>query len=115
MIHVIKPQGGLGNRLRVITSYYLKYIKDQNNNLIVIWKLDRFCNGFFLDYFEPILNIEFQQENKDDLHIDYNSCSSIGPTHLEIIQPLPYIIEKINEIKIKSFQRPFFPETGAYE
>ena len=55
-IYVIKPSGGLCNYLRVIFSYY-QYAQKINKKLVVIWTVTRFCNGFFLDYFEPVENI----------------------------------------------------------
>ena len=43
------------------------------------------------------IRTKFQQENIDNLPVDYNSCSSIGSVYLEIIKPLPYLTKKINE------------------
>ena len=98
MVHTIFPTGGLGNRLRVVTSYYIKYIKNKDEKLIVIWRNDSLCNGHFLDYFEPIPNVEFVKQNDKTLTINYKGCSRIGPTtDFTIIKPLPHIMDKINE------------------
>lgn len=45
-ILVVKPIGGLCNKLRVIFSYYKKAI-NENKKLIIIWIADRDCPGFF--------------------------------------------------------------------
>ena len=50
---VVKPIGGLCNKLRVTFSYYL-LAKSQNKKLYVIWNIGSDCLGFFLDYFEEI-------------------------------------------------------------
>jgi len=82
----------------VVTSYYIKYIKNKDEKLIVIWRNDCLCNGYFLDYFEPIPNVEFVKQNDKTLTINYKGCSRVGPTtDFTIIKPLPHIMEKINE------------------
>ena len=43
---VIQPTSGLGNKLRVIFSYY-ELAKKQNKKLYVIWIINNACNGFF--------------------------------------------------------------------
>ena len=97
MVLVIRPKGGIGNRLRVVTSYYLKYIKNKDEKLIVIWRWDKFCNGYFQEYFEPIPNVEFRTHNDPTLKINYSGCSRVGPVDFSIIKPLPHIMNKINE------------------
>jgi hypothetical protein len=52
----IQPIGGLCNYLRVVFSYY-EFAKKNNMVLNVIWKVTDACNGFFLDYFEPVPNM----------------------------------------------------------
>lgn len=82
----------------MVTSYYIKYIKNKDEKLIVIWRNDSLCNGYFLDYFEPIPNVEFVKQNDKTLTINYKGCSRVGPTtDFTIIKPLPHIMEKINE------------------
>ena len=97
MVLVIRPKGGIGNRLRVVTSYYVKYIKNKDEKLIVIWRCDKFCNGYFQEYFEPIPNVEFRHNNDEALKINYSGCSRVGPVDFSIIKPLPHIMNKINE------------------
>ena len=58
----IIPTGGLSNKLRVIFSYYAK-AKKINKKLYVLWNECNACNGFFLNYFEPIENIVFNKNN----------------------------------------------------
>jgi len=57
---IINPLCGLCNYLRVI-FYYLEIAKKQNKKLYVIWRITNECNGFFLDYFEPVDNIIFEK------------------------------------------------------
>lgn len=97
MVYTIFPTGGLGNRLRVVISYYIKYIKNKDEKLIVIWRLDKLCNGYFQDYFEPIPNVEFRTHNDPSLKINYKGCSRIGSVDFSLIKPLPHIENKINE------------------
>jgi len=61
---VIKPIGGLCNYLRTIFSYY-SYAQQNNEELIVIWIKTNECPGYFLDYFEPVDNIRFINDNND--------------------------------------------------
>ena len=91
-IYVIKPSGGLCNYLRVIFSYY-QYAQKINKKLVVIWTVTRFCNGFFLDYFEPVENIEFIKYGKN-FHADIKKykISYCGPTWHKDYPPNEYYI-----------------------
>ena len=51
---VIKVTGGLCNRLRAVFSYFLK-AKDDKTNLLVIWISDKYCNGYFENYFKFVI------------------------------------------------------------
>jgi hypothetical protein len=75
---IIKPRGGLCNRLRVIFSYY-EYAISINKPLIVLWIKSSDCNGYFLDYFEPIPNVTFLTTMTNDIY--YEGCSK-HPTFL---------------------------------
>jgi hypothetical protein len=96
---VVEVTGGFCNKLRVTFSYYL-LAKSQNKKLVVIWNIDEFCTGFFLDYFEPIEDITFKKTNEDNLEIDYCGCSIIKeyePDYKEL-KLLPNMILKIQNI-----------------
>lgn len=60
---VIETHSGLCNILRMVFSFYYLSL-EKKEKLYVIWKPDSYCPGFFLDYFEPIENVEFMKENK---------------------------------------------------
>jgi hypothetical protein len=60
--------------LRVVFSYH-KLAERDNNHLTVIWKKSDACPGLFLDYFQPINNVTFLENNHDNLTIDYDGCS----------------------------------------
>ena len=55
---VIEAKSGLCNRLRAVFSHH-QYARSVNSKLIVIWVKNSACPGCFLDYFEPVKNIEF--------------------------------------------------------
>ena len=74
MITII-PIGGLCNYLRVVFSYY-EYANSINSELNVIWKKTHACPGYFLDYFEPIPNVNFSQSCEKDVKIHYKGYSS---------------------------------------
>jgi len=74
---IIIPIAGLCNRLRVIFSYYQQAISEQKK-LVVLWRNEIDCNGFFLDYFEQIPHVSFYLEDKydkNDKHIHYTGFS----------------------------------------
>lgn len=74
---IIKPQGGLCNRLRFIFSYIRKLIdNDELNkkNLIILWVIDKHCNGSIEDYFQSFhKNVNFIYENSDNLKVNVSS------------------------------------------
>ena len=61
---VIEPLYGLCNRLRVVFSWH-KYAKARGESLVVVWKPTNSCNGYFLDCFQPVENITFVDEWRD--------------------------------------------------
>lgn len=96
---IIEPTGGLGNYMRTVFSYYSKCIKN-NEKLTIIWKITDEMNGFFLDYFEPIDNIIFLQEN-NGLKVDYKGCymaKGYEPDYSQL-KLKPYLQKKITEYK----------------
>lgn len=74
---VIQPRGGLCNRLRFIFSF-IKKLKDENeynNTLIfVVWRVDSSCNDYFLNYFKPMNNIVFLNNNLNELNVYKSGC-----------------------------------------
>jgi len=88
---IIEPTGGLCNRLRVIFSY-LRICNLNNTKLIVIWINTIECTGFFLEYFEPVENITFENKN-NNFKIDYkgyNPHKDYPPCYKKLVL-LPYI------------------------
>jgi len=93
---IIQPGGGLSNYLRVVFSYN-EYAKSINSKLLVIWKVTESCNGYFLDYFESVENIEFikfNNKNYDNIIITCNSHEDFRSNFL-LLKPLPYLKYKI--------------------
>lgn len=59
---VIRPSGGLCNRLRYIFSFMHKFkLNEESNNkkLIIIWRNDEYCPGYIHCFFQKIKNVEF--------------------------------------------------------
>ena len=106
MFHIILEKMGLCNRLRVLFSYYYYIVKEKKDTLIIVWIPDDTCNGFFLDYFEPLPNVEFYKDNSNNFPNNYKSKKGADPhpkyaltkfkgIFKELI-PKPYLIDKIN-------------------
>jgi hypothetical protein len=45
-LYIIEPEEGLCNYLRCVFSFH-NYCKKYNKKLIVIWKITKYCPGFF--------------------------------------------------------------------
>jgi len=93
---IIRPTGGLCNRLRVVMSYYEDAIK-KKEKLIVIWYQDINCNGNYTDYFCSLPNADFIYE-KYKGKIDYHGYSALyRVTDYQRLKLLPTMIEFVNE------------------
>jgi hypothetical protein len=91
----IHPIGGLCNYLRVLFSYY-EYATSINSELNVIWIKTKACPGYFLDYFEPIPNVNFIENNENPVKIDYHGQDWLRnfPPKYDKLKLKPYL-EKI--------------------
>ena len=106
--------GGLNNRLRQVFSYY-NYTQKHNLHLTVIWVTNKECNGFFLDYFEPVTGITFlkpfqvtntmkqQIQKEEDIQEIYKRYTR----DLSVLKPKPFIKTIINH-RINIFQTSNF-------
>ena len=94
---VIQCNAGLCNRLRVIFSYYILAQK-QNKELIVVWKNNKECPGYFKDFFEPIKDISFTNNNK--LKVYYKGWDT-HPDYPPDYSPLKLKSHMLNIIKQK--------------
>ena len=93
---VIKPTGGLCNKLRVVMSYYEDAMK-KKEKLIVVWYQDINCNGNYTDYFCSLPNAEFIYK---DYHgkVDYCGFSALYKvTNYHRLKLLPYMVETVNK------------------
>ena len=88
---VIYPSGGFCNKLRATLSYY-QFAKSQDKKLIVIWDNTLACNGFFLDYFEPIENILFLQNNRKNIKYFIMDVEYIKISNFILYQNLNYYL-----------------------
>jgi len=70
---IVHPTGGLCNKLRVTLSY-LDFARRNNTHLVVIWKKSSACPGYFLDYFQPMNGVSFQNSNFNNKSVMYEGC-----------------------------------------
>ena len=111
---VIKPNGGLCNRLRFILSFIRKLI-DENKfhkyKLIIIWKLNNYCTGYIDCFFQNIKNVEFvsKYHQKPDL-----SSSDIVEKYINInyLEKIPLFLKtrffyKIRKIIMKKLKNNY--------
>jgi len=102
---IIKMRSGLCNRLRYIIPY-MSLINESNNvksKIIIIWSSDEHCNGFYLDYFQPIDNVTFvtnQEVIQDFINMNNNNINFITNT-------VDKKILNFNE-KLNIFDKQFF-------
>lgn len=104
---LIISDSGLCNRLRAVFSHY-EYAKSKNQNMCVVWEINEKCNGYFLDYFEPLNNVYFfksiehfrkSQHSKQKITLKYEGCG----WHKDFT---PYDAEKkfvFGDLKLKPF------------
>jgi hypothetical protein len=97
---VIHPEGGLCNMLRVVFSY-LKEARKQKRRLIVIWKQTDECQGWFLDYYQPIPHVTFVKDSDLDItyrggniHPNYDEHSECIYNHLQLV---PWLQSELDE------------------
>lgn len=99
----IKTIYGLCNRLRCVFSYLL-YARSIGKKLKVYWPSDWGCNGFFLDYFQPVDGVEFFREDflngaKYDVctqywHEDYDPSLHFLYSPLKLLPSLDHEVKK---------------------
>ena len=94
----VRPTGGLGNKLRVVLSWYQRCAQ-QGRRLDVCWKTDDACPGFFLDWFAPLPNTSFHTVPTGTY--DYVGCS----THPDVpqyvcaaLQLRPHLVDRIRTV-----------------
>jgi len=97
---IVRCDSGLCDRLRVMCSYYY-YAKSINKQLQFDWRMNKFCNGHFLDVFEKIEGIDFLN-TEDGKYFYAGNTPNINffPTKFfifNILKPKEKIKEKINE------------------
>lgn len=101
---VLETNSGLCNRLRAVFSYYIS-LKNTNTKMIVIWKPDIHCPGYFLDYFKPVPGVTFLRQN-NGLKVNKKTCgahSKFNPNDVDnkdlnifrYLEPLPKIKSKV--------------------
>lgn len=96
----IRCDNGLCDRLRFIFSYYSKL--KNNEKIIVCWKINKKCNGHFLDLFEPIKNMEFTEDESNVNVYDWKPIVFNKKENIyKKLAPLPEIVETVEIIKRK--------------
>jgi hypothetical protein len=69
---VIKATHGLCNKLRVVLAHHA-LMQEQKRPLLVIWRASDNCPGRFADFFEPLSDVSFIDDDVP-LPIEYESC-----------------------------------------
>ena len=96
--YAIIPEGGLCNKIRVLLCHY-DIANKLNKKFIVIWNNDRYCDGLFLDYYQPLENTTFIKNNNKDYTITYKGCSAdIKKCNYNLLNLKPNIKQNINNI-----------------
>jgi hypothetical protein len=106
---VICVQEGLCNRIRAVLSYWSAH---PNRPLIVAWPANEFCDGPFLDFFQPLPGVQFAFEPEDlpsgmqlrQEHMVFEAHPDIKGTDAEIamyaaLKPLKGIAAEIERRK----------------
>jgi hypothetical protein len=97
----IACSSGLSNRIRTLLGFY--YMCQQTNKqLTVMWPVDDVCNGYFLDYYEPLPNVTFIMEysNKNLYFIGEDKTESLLKNH-GFIADKQLIFSLYSNIKLK--------------
>jgi hypothetical protein len=102
-ITLVLTKSGFTCYLKTLFSYNL-YCKENNIKLEVVWKETNHCNGYFLDYFEKINDVEFVSEPSINSKIIYGRIGR-GVSEYTLweknifndLKLLPYLKEKILE------------------
>ena len=101
-IFVVRVNGGLSNCLRTMLSYY-EYAKSINKQLVVVWNKTEACPGTFLEFFEPIDDIIFENKKPDYYGI---SGKEGFPPNLKLLKLKPFIQSILDE-KIKKLNNDY--------
>jgi len=96
----IFPTGGLGNKIRVLLSYYQLCCQNEAK-LEVCWVPDQACPGKFLDWFKAIDNVSFHDSPTGIYH--YKGCKrhEISKGALKMItclRPRDIIVERLRKL-----------------
>lgn len=98
----IKPNYGLCNKLQ-FTEKWRNISRKRKRNLNVIWEVSDQCPGFFLDYFQPIKNVNFYKNNITNKFLKRPWDRRQNPNYNEF-KLLPYMQQKVNN-NIKKLQK----------
>ena len=73
-----KSDGGLSNRIQVMTStMYLSQKKHQNCSILMLWNANKHCNGYFYDFFQPIINFHFINESQYEYLLPFSIANYV--------------------------------------
>lgn len=101
----IKPLGGLCNRLRFIFSFIKKLIDEdklEKTKLYIIWRKNDACNGYIKNFIQPIKNVYFITETKNEIYIRSSGVAE-GYHRINYMNDFPlYLKDKIYQ-KIRKY------------
>ena len=91
---IVEPTGGLCNRLRVVFSYIGLSAKE-SKVLEVVWRKNRDCDGFFLDFFEDVPGAVFVDSPSGDIF--YKGCYPLGVPDYGNLRLRPTMEKRVRE------------------
>lgn len=104
---IIKPMGGLCNRLRFIFSFIKKLIDEEKleeTELYIIWRKNDSCNGYIKNFIENIKNVYFTTKTKTKNKINIRSSGIVEGYHkINYMEDFPLYLKDDIYQKIRNF------------
>lgn len=124
---ILCPKGGLGNRLRVIFSFWC-FCQTKDLKLQIVWEKDKYCSGLFSEYFLEIPDVIFKNSKEsflstsrrlktisDDIYINSlknlklnNQMQNILNNYLDLLEEFDAVhIRRTDHVKLAKKHQKF--------
>ena len=97
----VQCNNGLCDRLAMIFSY-LKKAQQEKDKLTVCWLVNDGCDGHFLDFFDPVNDINFTTDEKNVDFLGWKPYKSFLPSEMFVYHDLKVL--KVIEDKIENMR-----------